>query len=185
MHLSTLVINGTIIEIFWQLLCFRDWSILPTGCLGLGQLRPRRTKPIGLQPRFDDSQICLKWSWLQFPLFQKLVFSTFWPTADISEGCQECAEEFHFCGKRQKFYFPSKKDKQQTPIVSQNLKGNSEELSTDIEGGQTLKSETAGAHGGVTQVCIDSITPIVRLSFLLMILNLNLKAFGQMPKSVV
>ena len=91
----------------------------------------------------------------------------------------------HFCGKRQKFYFLSKKDEQQTPIVSQNLKGNSEELSTDIEGGQTLKSETAGAHGGVTQVCIDSITPIVRLSFLLMILNLNLKAFGQMPKSVV
>ena len=112
-------------------------------------------------------------------MFQKLVFSTFWPTADISGGCKGCVEEFHF------FYLPSKKDKQQTPIVSQNLKGNSKELSTDIEGGQTLKTERAGAHGGVTQVCIDSIIPIVRLSFLLMSFNLNLKAFGQMPESVV
>ena len=77
----------------------------------------------------------------------------------------------HFCGKRQKFYFPSKKDKQQTPIVSQNLKGNCKDLSTNIEGGQTLKTETAGGHGGVTQVCIESIIPIV--SFLLNFLKLE------------
>ena len=132
--------------------CFWVWSFLPTR-YSHGQSWARRTNPQGLEPRFNDLH---KWSWLQFPLFQLLIFCTFC----FSDHCEGCVvDPINRKGRIQQILGNTC-----CSFISGNL--NFKELSAEMEGGQTLKTETAEPHGGVIKVC--------QAQFFLMIFNLDL-----------